>query len=65
MIYKRIVALCKKNGISISGLEKTAKLGNGTIGKWRVSSPSVGNLKAVADYFGVSIDSLIFDAPTS
>lgn len=65
MIYKNVAELCKKNGISISMLEKAVKLGNGTIGRWRESSPSIGNLKAVADYFGVSVDALISDAPKS
>ncbi len=59
MIYKNIADLCKKSGISIAGLEKLVGLGNGTIGRWRESSPSIASVKAVADYFGVSIDALI------
>jgi transcriptional regulator with XRE-family HTH domain len=59
LIYQNIVCLCKKNGISIAKLEKEAGIGNGTIGRWEKSSPSVDNLKKVADHFGVTIDSLI------
>ena len=59
MIYKNIVFLCKKKGISIAKLEKEAGIGNGTIGRWEKSSPNVDNLKKVADYFGVTLDSLI------
>ncbi len=65
MIYRNIVALCKKNSISISRLEKEVNLGNGTIGRWRESSPNIESLKAVADYFGVSVDTLISGAPES
>ena len=56
MILKRILELAEKNNISISCLEKTLGFGNGTIKKWGESSPSVENLKKVADYFGVSIE---------
>ena len=56
MILKRILELAEKNNISISCLEKKLGFGNGTIKKWRESSPSVENLKKVADYFGVSIE---------
>ncbi len=59
MIYKNIADLCKKSGISIAGLEKAIGLGNGTIGRWRESSPSISSVKAVADYFGVLVDDLI------
>lgn len=56
MILKRILELAEENNISISCLEKTLGFGNGTIKKWGESSPSVENLKKVADYFGVSIE---------
>lgn len=56
MIFDKIHALCKKKKISIHALEKTVKLGGGTIHTWRTSSPSVEKLKRVADYFGVSVD---------
>lgn len=59
MIVKNISELCKKRAISISGLEKELKFGNSTIAKWGVCSPTVANLKLVADYFGVTIDELL------
>ncbi len=63
MIYKNVVSLCKKAGISIARLEAETGIGNGTIGRWNTSSPSVERLKKVADFFGVTVDSLISDAP--
>ena len=59
MIYSKIAALCKERGISISKLEKEVGIGNGTIGRWDISSPTVDNLKKVADHFGVSMDELL------
>lgn len=59
MILKNISSLCKEKGISIAKLEKEVGLGNGTIGKWAESSPKVDTLKKVADFFGVTVDSLL------
>lgn len=33
--------------------------GNGTISRWDNSSPTVANLKKVADYFGVTMEELL------
>ena len=59
MILKKISKLCKERGISIAKLERETGISNGTIGRWDTSSPNVNNLAAVANYFGVSIDSLV------
>lgn len=59
MIYENVAQLCKRKGISIAKLEKELSIGNGTIGRWEKSSPTIDNLKKVADYFGVTVDELI------
>lgn len=59
MIYQNIAALCKEKNISIARLERETGIGNGTIGRWGKTSPSVDNVKKVADFFGVTVDSLI------
>lgn len=59
MIVAKIAALCKARGISIAKLERDLCIGNGTIGRWEKSSPTVENLKKVADYFDTTIDALI------
>lgn len=59
MIYENISRMCQKRGISISRLEKELGFGNATIRGWVSSSPTVERLKAVADYFGVTVDDLI------
>ena len=55
MIYEKVCELCERGGITIHQLEKTLGLANGLIGRWKVSSPTVHNLKKVADYFKVDI----------
>lgn len=59
MVYDNILILCGISGISIAWLEREMGLGNGTIRKWKKSSPRTETLKRVADYFGVPIDSLL------
>ena len=58
MILENITRLCKEKGVSIARLERETGISNGTISRWGVSSPTVNNLKAVADYFGVDLDDL-------
>ena len=59
-MFDKIKQLCVANGISISRLEKELGFGNATIQGWgKGSSPTVEKLKAVADYFGVTVDELL------
>ena len=59
MILDNIKALCRENKTNITDLEKEVGLGFGTVYKWGKVSPSVANLKLVADHFGVTIDELL------
>lgn len=61
MIYTNVSNLCKSHGISIAKLEKELNFGNATVRGWISSSPTIEKLKAVADYFGVTVDSLLSD----
>ena len=54
-----ISRLCKEKGISVAKLERETGISNGTISRWSTSSPTVEKLEKVADYFGVSVDSLL------
>ena len=56
MLYEKIQEICNSKGITVSGLEKDLGFSNSTIRKWQNSSPSIENLKKVADYFGVTVD---------
>lgn len=59
MLYDTIKELCRDKKISISSVEKKAKLGNGTISKWNKSSPQVENIQAVATVLNVKLDKLV------
>ena len=59
MIVENISRLCKERGTSFAKLERELGMGNGVIAKWNTSSPVVSNIKAVADYFGVTVDELL------
>ena len=61
MLFDRIKNICSERGMSISYLERTAGLGNGTIDGWNDSSPRLDNIIAVSKVLGVSIDELIKD----
>lgn len=65
MLLSRISSLCKKKGISIARLERETGISNGTIRNWDSRSPNIENVRKVAEFFNVSIDSLVSDAPTS
>lgn len=58
-MYAKVKELCKANNISVSELENKLELSRGSICKWDSSVPSVTKAKAVADYFGISVDELI------
>ena len=59
MIVDNIARLCKERGVSFARLERETGMGNGVIARWDTSSPTVANIKAVADYFGVTVDDLL------
>lgn len=61
MIYENVLRLCRERGIAVARLEKETGLGNATVRGWATSSPQVDKLKSVADFFGVTVDSLIRD----
>lgn len=58
MIYENILELAKKQGLSISKLEKLAGLSKGAISKWKTSSPNVNNLVSVAKVLKVKLEVL-------
>ena len=59
LIYENIVTLCKERGITIARLEKECGFGNATIRGWAVSSPTVGKVQKVAEFFGVTVNDLL------
>lgn len=58
-MYSKIKELCTEKGISVNELECTLGFSRGSIYKWNTNVPSINKVKAVADYFNVTVDSLI------
>ena len=59
MLLSNIKKLCQDHRITLAHLERETGLSNGAIAKWGTSSPTIGNVKSVADYFGVLVDDLL------
>lgn len=59
MLLENIRRLCSKKPISIAKLERETGISNGTISRWDTSSPTIDNVRKVADFFGVSVDDLL------
>ncbi len=59
MIVDNIRVRCRLRGITIAQVERDLSLSHGAISKWDTSDPGVSKVKAVADYFGTTIDELI------
>lgn len=58
-LVDRIRNLANQKGMSLPQLEVELGLGNGTISRWRTSSPNTDKLQKIADYFNVSMDYLL------
>lgn len=59
MIYDKIKEIASEKGISIYRIEKDLDLGNGTISKWNISSPSATTLNSIANYLNVRLEQLL------
>ena len=58
-VFHRIETLRKEAGISQGKLEKELGFSNGSISKWKNSTPNPERLKKLADYFDVSVEYLM------
>lgn len=58
-LFNSIKKLSNVKGLSIAQLEKELGFSNGSIARWKKSSPSLEKVEKVASFFNVSIDYLI------
>jgi Predicted transcriptional regulators len=58
-IVDKIRVLANGKNMSLPDLEVSLGLGNGTISRWKTSSPNSDKLVRIADYFDVSTDYLL------
>ena len=58
---ERLKGLREEKGLTAQKLEKELGVGNGLVGKWEKEqrTPSIDNLKKIAEYFGVTADYLL------
>lgn len=59
MITDNIRRLCREHEITIFALENQAGIGNGCITRWDQKPPNITSLNKVAEFFGVTVDSLL------
>ena len=59
--FDRISALLKEHGMTQADLSRATGISTGLISQWkkRMQQPSSEKLKAIADYFGISVDWLL------
>lgn len=60
-LYENIKKLCKEKSITIIQLEEELNFSRSSICKWNNNLPSIAKVKAVADYFDVTIDKLLHE----
>lgn len=59
VLYEKIKKLADDRGVSINQIESDLGFSRGSIYKWDKNVPSVFKIKQVADYFDITVDSLI------
>lgn len=58
-LVDKIRSLARQRDLSLPQLETELGLGNGTISRWKSSSPNTDKLQKIADHFNVSMDYLL------
>jgi len=64
-VIAKIQRLCRENGSSLSRLEKELGFSRGALFKWDTNTPGIDKVQKVANYFGVTIDSLVSKEATA
>lgn len=57
-MLEKVKYLCKINGKTVAKVEKDLGFSNKLLYRWDKGNPTINNVKAVADYFNVSVDYL-------
>ena len=59
MLYDKIKEVAKTKSLSIYRIERDLGFSNGSLRKWKNSTPSATSLKKVANYLNVTSDELL------
>lgn len=57
--YQIVRNLTNSKGLTIAELERKLNFSNGQIRRWQKANPNSEHLRAIADYFDVSVDYLL------
>ncbi len=60
-IYEKVTQICEERHIKMREVERQTHMGHATIAKWKDHSPTIKNVRKIADYLGVDICELIGD----
>ena len=64
VFYDRLVAICREKKIPVTNLVRELGLSSGNLSKWKNGgAPRAGTLQKIADYLGVTTDSLLGNDP--
>ena len=58
-LYENIKRIAERKGVSISKLEKDLGFARSSVAKFNSNIPNVDKIKAIAEYFAVSIDEIV------
>lgn len=58
-IYSNITRLIKEKNLTISKVESTCGLGNGTIAKLEKGNPTIGTLEKISGVLGCTVSDLL------
>lgn len=58
-IYDNIKFLCKQKGVTVKQMEETLDITRSSVCRWNNNPPTLNSITKVANYFCVSIDSLV------
>ena len=65
MFYDRLCSLCREKGISVTNMVKDLGPSSGNLSKWKNGgAPRADTLQKLADYLGVTADTLLYDNPS-
>jgi len=59
-IWERIEATAKETGKSLNQASEGTNISSGTIFGWKVSIPNVKSLAKICNFYGVSLDYMVF-----
>ncbi len=60
----RVKEVCRERGVSLNTVERACGFSAGAISHWDTKVPSVDRVAKVADYFDISMDSLLGRRPS-